>query len=1059
MPSSPFWRIKINAKEENYENYPGKLGGQASVPGAAGTWRDLTDNVNRLAANLTTQVRAIAEVATAVTTGDLSRSVNVEAAGEVAVLKDNINQMIRNLADTTRINTEQDWLKTNVARFTRLLQGQRDLLTVSRLILSELAPLVSVQHGLFYFLEEAKPKEPVLKLQASYGFQERKHLANRFRASEGLVGQCMLERQRILLTHVPENYIKIGSGLGEGTPRNIVVIPVLFEGEVLAVIELATFDQFSPVHLTFLDQLTESIGIVLNTLQANSRTEELLKQSQSLTQELQNRQLELQQTNERLEQQAKSLQVSEERLREQQEELSQTNVELEDKAKLLAEQNREVEHKNRQIEVARQELEEKAEQLTLSSKYKSEFLANMSHELRTPLNSMLVLSQILAENSEGNLSEKQKEYAMTIHSSGTDLLTLINEVLDLAKIEAGHMDVHIAGVPFSALHEYVERTFREPAREKGIEFAIELDPALPKAIYTDSQRLEQILRNLVSNAFKFTAHGQVVLRIGVARDGWSNDQDILNRAETVIAFSVRDTGIGISLDRQKLVFEAFQQADGTTSRKFGGTGLGLSISREIAALLRGEIGLVSAPGTGSTFTLYLPLDYVPRPEHRAPPDTRSYRARLQVAAEQAMIGAGLGDGAAEPLSSPDLIEAAGDTIADDREQITPADRVLLIVEDDPAFARIMHDRAHLQGFKTIVCSRGAPVLDLARRFQPAAITLDMRLPDTSGWILLDRLKHHVETRHIPVQIISVDSTAERGRRLGALAWLEKPANPEELDDTLGSIKSFVELPVKRVLIREDDSEESRRIVELLGNSDVQTRVTQGAEETITTLNAERYDCLVIDTGLKDAFELMGTLRESTDLRRIPVLLYQRKPLTRRQKGEIKRLAKTLFIDSVKTLEHLVYKITLLLHRHQDGLSASQQQLLAEVARSDPELSGKKVLIVDDDPRNVFAVTSLLERHHMEVLYADSGLAGIEALQKAPEIDLVIMDVMMPEMDGYETMRRLRADARFKSLPIIALTAKAMKGDRDLCMAAGASDYIAKPVNNEQLLSMLRVWSS
>ncbi|MGH8473347.1 MAG: response regulator, partial [Gammaproteobacteria bacterium] len=387
--------------------------------------------------------------------------------------------------------------------------------------------------------------------------------------------------------------------------------------------------------------------------------------------------------------------------------------------------------------------------------------------------------------------------------------------------------------------------------------------------------------------------------------------------------------------------------------------------------------------------------------------------RLQVAAAEAMIGAGA---VAEPLSSPDLTQAAGDAIEDDREQLTPADRVLLIVEDVPAFARIMHDRAHLQGFKTIVSSRGAPVLDLARRFQPVAITLDMRLPDTSGWILLDRLKHHVETRHIPVQIISVDHAAERARRLGALAWLQKPVNPEGLDHTLGSIKSFVELPVKRVLIREDDSEESRRIVDLLGNSDVLTRVTQGAEETITALNAERYDCLVIDTGLKDAFEFLGSLPESTDLRRIPILVYQRKPLTKRQKGEIKRLAKMLFIDSVETLEHLVYKITLLLHRHQNGLSASQQQLLAEVARSDPELSGKKVLIVDDDPRNVFAITSLLERHHMEVLYADSGRAGIEVLEKTPEIDLVIMDVMMPEMDGYETMRRLRADARFKSLP-------------------------------------------
>ena len=590
----------------------GKLGGQANVPGAAGTWRDLTDNVNRLAANLTTQVRAIAEVATAVTKGDLSRSITVETAGEVAALKDNINEMIRNLRDTTRVNTEQDWLKTNVARFTRLLQGQRDMLTVARLLLSELAPLVNVQHGVFY-MKEAADGAASLKLFSAYGYTERKHLSSSFQTGEGLVGQCLFEKQRILLTNVPGDYITISSGLGEASPLNIAVLPVIFEGEVLAVLELASFNRFSDIHLTFLDQLSESVGIVLNTIAATTRTEALLKQSQSLASELQSQQEELRETNKRLEEQANTLQVSEERLKQQQEELQQTNEELEEKARLLSQQNTEVERKNREIDLARLSLEEKAEELALTSKYKSEFLANMSHELRTPLNSLLILSNMLVDNGEGNLTPQQVEFAKTIHSSGTDLLALINDILDLSKIESGTIEVNVSEVLFTALHNHVERAFRPMAQEKALGFTIALDPHLPRGLYTDEKRLQQVLKNLLANAFKFTEQGEVALQVSVATGGWSRDHEALNRADVVIALAVRDTGIGIPQDKQKIIFEAFQQADGTTNRKYGGTGLGLSISRQIATLLGGEIRLVSAVGQGSTFTLYLPQTYAPLP--------------------------------------------------------------------------------------------------------------------------------------------------------------------------------------------------------------------------------------------------------------------------------------------------------------------------------------------------------------------------------------------------------------------------------------------------------------
>ncbi|MDQ3108052.1 MAG: HAMP domain-containing protein, partial [Actinomycetota bacterium] len=558
----------------------GKLGGQAEVPGASGTWRALTDNVNGLAANLTTQVRAITEVTTAVAAGDLSTKITVEAAGEVADLKDNVNEMIRSLKSTTRLNEEQDWLKTNLAKFTQLLQGQKDLGPVSKLILSELAPLVNVRHGAFYIANrEAGEAEPELRLAATYAYRERKGLANRFRPGEGLVGQCALEKERILLTDVPDDYIRISSGLGAAPPRNIVVLPILFEGEVKAVIELASFHRFSDIHLTFLDQLSESIGIVLNSIEANMRTEALLTQSQGLTQELQSQQQELQQTNQRLEQQARSLRESEDLLRQQQDELQKTNVALGDKASQLADQNAEVERKNTQIEQARRALEDKAEQLALTSKYKSEFLANMSHELRTPLNSMLILSRMLAENTESALTPKQVEYAETIHSSGSDLLGLINEILDLSKIESGAMPVAIEPIAFPDLADDLDRMFREVANERNLAFKITLDPRLPAAIDTDPKRLQQVLKNLLSNAFKFTHEGTVALQV-VPASGVAFRTDSLRQAGDVIGFGIVDTGIGIAPEKQRIIFEAFQQAEGSVDRTYGGTGLGLSISRE-----------------------------------------------------------------------------------------------------------------------------------------------------------------------------------------------------------------------------------------------------------------------------------------------------------------------------------------------------------------------------------------------------------------------------------------------------------------------------------------------
>ncbi|MBW4469905.1 MAG: HAMP domain-containing protein [Stenomitos rutilans HA7619-LM2] len=1046
----------------------GKLGGQAKVPGASGTWRDLTDNVNELAANLTTQVREIAEVATAVTKGDLTRSISVAAEGEVAILKDNINQMIANLRETTQKNTEQDWLKTNLAKFTRMLQGQRDLEAVSKLILSELAPLVSAQHGVFYLMESSELHPPYLKLLSTYAYRERKHLANQFHLGEGLVGQCALEKERILITEVPSDYIKISSGLGEATPLNAVVLPVLFEGQVTAVIELASFRRFSEIHLTFFDQLTESIAIVLNTIAASMRTEELLKQSQSLAEELQTQQKELTETNQRLEQQAQSLTASEELLKNQQDQLQQTNEELEEKAELLAMQNQEVERKNREIEQARQSLEEKATQLAMTSKYKSEFLANMSHELRTPLNSLLILAQLLGDNSDGNLTTKQVEYARTIHASGGDLLTLINDILDLAKIESGTMSVEIDQTLFTDLSKHMERTFRQVAQTRRLDFHIHLDESLPRFMYTDSKRLQQVLKNLLANAFKFTEQGDVNLQVSVATHGWSQDQKLLNQAETVIAFAVRDTGVGIPLAKQRVIFEAFQQADGTTSRKYGGTGLGLSISREIAQLLGGEIQLESEAGNGSTFTLYLPQSYVAvddRTEPFAPSQAELADFRIQpgnlVKPSAWQPTPSFEDGQLSvALEEPLLTSLLADpTIDDDRDTIQPSDCVLLIIEDDLTFAQILLDMARQQGFKGLVAVRSDVGLAMAQELKPTAIMLDVRLPVMTGWAVLDRLKHNPATRHIPVHMMSVEEGQKRSLQLGAIAFMQKPASSETLSQALSDIKGFVERPVKHLLVVEDDETQRHSIVELIGNSDVRSTAVGTGADALEALQSGHFDCLVLDLGLPDVtgFELIEQIKQRPNLQRLPIIIYTGKELTAQEETELRRLSDTIIVKDVRSPERLLEETALFLHRVQENLPASQRLMLEQLQKTDPVLAQKKVLIVDDDVRNIFALTSMLERYQMQVAYAENGRDGITMLQNDPDINLVLMDVMMPEMDGYETMHAIRQLEAFRTLPMIALTAKAMKGDREKCIEAGASDYITKPVDMEQLLSLLRVW--
>jgi len=984
----------------------GRLGGQANVPGAAGTWKDLTGNVNLLAANLTTQVRAIAEVATAVTKGDLTRSIQVDARGEVAELKDNINTMIDNLRLTTDRNTEQDWLKTNLAKFTAMLQGQRDLTAVGRLLLSELTPLVNAHQGVIYQMENEET--PGLRLLSAYADDGANGHAQALRLGEGLIGQCALEKRRMLITEMPESAVPISSALFKVTPRNNIVLPVLFESDVKAVIELASIHEFTALQTMFLEQLTTSIGIVLNSIEATMQTEGLLKQSQQLAGELQAQQKELQQTNDQLEQ----------------------------KAQQLAERNVEVERKNQEIEQARRALEEKATELALTSKYKSEFLANMSHELRTPLNSILILGQQLTDNPEGNLTPKQVEFARTIHGAGTDLLNLISDILDLSKIESGTVTVDADEIFFSNLLDMVGRPFRHEAETRQLSFDVHLDPNLGRSITTDSKRLQQVLKNLLSNAFKFTAQGGVRLNVAAALGGWSASHPVLSQASAVVAFEVSDTGIGIPLEKQKIIFEAFQQADASTSRKYGGTGLGLAISRELASLLGGEIHLRSAPDSGSTFTLYLPIKYV------------GSAGALRPAAAASVVPA--------PAVA---VERTIEQIPDDRLEIQAGDAILLIVEDDPHYARILIDLARDRGFKVLHAMRGDDALELAKQYQPTAVSLDVFLPDMLGWNVLSQLKQNPLTRHIPVQIITLDEDRQHGLARGAFSFVTKPTTREGISDALSKIKEFSQPRRRRLLVVEDNKAEQLGIRELLGHDDIEIVNAGTGQEALEVLRQEPCDCVVLDLRLPDmsGFEVLECMRAEEALADVPVVVFTGRELSASEDAQLHTMARSIVVKGVESPERLLDETALFLHRVITDLPSEKQRMLERLNSSDEDLLGRTVLLVDDDSRNIFALSSALERRGMQVLTATTGREAIALIDETPDLAIVLMDIMMPEMDGYQTIENIRRNPAYRRLPIVALTAKAMKGDREKCLEAGASDYLAKPVNTEQLLSALRMW--
>ena len=928
---------------------------------------------------------------------------------------------------------QQNALKSGQSTLADLMRGNQEVKELSQSVLSFICQHLGFEVGVFYLPDE----EGVLKLTASHAFQGSKNRPTQFRPGEGLVGQAARQKSQLTLEDIPEDYLNIGSGLGQTQPRHILIKPIMREDRVRAVVELGSLEQLSSFQTMFLEAISEGVAVAINSAEGRKKLAEALQESQAFSEELQAQQEELRTTNEELEERTIMLKQSEERLKAQQEELQVTNEELEEKNDLLARQKDEVEW-------AREAIQEKARELELASKYKSEFLANMSHELRTPLNSLLLLAQALAGNKEGNLSEEQVEFAQIIYASGSDLLNLINEILDLAKIEAGRVALRLGEVNLAELAEGVRASFGHMARQKDLELKVEVAPDAPAGFTSDQKRIEQIIRNLVSNAMKFTEQGGVAVAFGSARLRGESGE------EAHLRITVRDTGIGIEPEKQKVIFEAFQQADGSTSRKYGGTGLGLSISRQLALLLGGRIELESEKGKGAVFTVYLPL--TPPAELEPSPKPNQPSARPKAPAGPAGPVVQSVYEAAPPPPPPQV------QVPDDRENLADDDRVILIIEDDPNFAKVLYKKCHDKGLKCLAALDGETGLELARHYLPGGIILDLRLPGMDGWAVLEALKENTSTRHIPVHIISVEQSSPKAMRKGAVGHATKPINADALDEAFLKLEEVAAQGAKRVLVVEDNEQLRRQSVGLISGGDVEVDEVSTGAEAMEALRGNRYHCVVLDLGLPDmdGRELLEKLgQEGVALP--PIIVHTARELTVEEEAALREDAESIVIKDVRSQERLLDEVSLFLHRMVSQMPSPKRQIIRNLHESDALLQGKKVLVVDDDMRTTFALSALLSEYGMSPIKADNGQRALKLLEDNPEVDLVLMDIMMPVMDGYQTMAQIRSQEKYRKLPIIALTAKAMPADREKCLAAGANDYLPKPVDKAKLLSMIRVW--
>ncbi len=946
-----------------------------------------------------------------------------------------INTNLRALKKAEQEAAERNWILTGNFELNEKLRGEKTESELAQSIITQLCTYLNTQIGAMYLLDNGE-----LNLSGTYAYNFRKQNTNIIKIGEGLVGQAAAEKKLIVFTEVPDDYIRINSGLGNVVPKNLIIFPLVQEDILKGVIEIGSAKEFSPLQMEFLTSIGENIAIVINAAQSRTKLKELLEETQRQAEELETQQEELKQSNEELQEKTEMLEKSESSLKTQQEELQQTNEELEEKANLLEEQKEKLEN-------AKMDIETKARELEVTSKYKSEFLANMSHELRTPLNSVLILAQLLAENKSKSLAEKEVEFARNIYNSGTDLLDLINEILDLSKVESGKMELDIAGVSFVDVKSDIAAMFSEVAKNKSIDFAFLLnEKELPGEIETDKQRLEQILRNLLSNAFKFTGKGgKVQLSVNSAKkDDVLFKNPRLYQSPAIVAISVTDTGIGIPTDKLSIIFEAFQQADGSTKRKYGGTGLGLSISRELANALGGEIQLRSEEGKGSTFILYLPLKF---DATITEPAERSVEVKQKSDA---------GPQKSRKIEKPNYVE--GEAI-DDRYNIGDNDKTMLIMEDDKEFAQVLLSFGRERNYKGIIAYEGNTGLSYARYYKPDAIVLDMKLPIMDGADVLKQLKADPELRHIPVQIISGYDMKKEGLELGAFDFMQKPISKNDLQSAFNRIEEFVNKKLKKLLIVEDNKGQNDAIRELIGNGDVKCFSAYSGNEAYEMMCNDSFDCVIVDLGLPDmtGFALLQKIKDNADLKKTPIIVYTGKDLTKDETGRLNKLANTVVLKTVDSNERLLDETTLFLHRVESKLPKEKQNIIRTLHKTDEVLKNKFVLIVDDDIRNIYSLNNALEEEGLNCLSAENGKAALQMLAQHPEIDIVLMDIMMPEMDGYEATKEIRAKNKFDKLPIIALTAKAMKGDREKCLAAGMSDYVSKPVNVEQLLSLMRVW--